>query len=215
MRVQGAGVDVKFDAALNTSTFTVVALVQPEWDVSDPALFGRYYCVVESSDQPAAGSGQSKKLGFALYAGPEDPTLPNTPYRWQFWIGDGTGFRQLKEQNPQPDGDPMTPPFVENAPTFLCIQFDGVDYRLYYYTPGRDLDQSKYFMVRPPADYQPTTSGDLTIGASQPRKSLIAPFPGPNRVLYPFIGKIEEVVLYSRAIGNLCVIHLGMGAFTS
>ena len=215
IRVQGSGVSVPFSAEINPSTFTVVALVEPEWLVSNPATFGRYYCVLESSDQPAAGSPDSKRKGFALYAGPEDPTLPNTPYRWQLWIGDGTGFRQLKEQDPQPDGGQMIPPLVENVPTFLCIQFDGFDYLLYYYTAGRDIDHSKYFLVVPPVNYVPNDSDDLTIGISQARKSLIAPFPGPNRRLYPFAGKIEEVVLYDRAIGNFCVIHHGLGAFTS
>ncbi|MDQ3698612.1 MAG: LamG domain-containing protein [Gemmatimonadota bacterium] len=215
MRVQGSGILVPFDAALNPSTFTVVALVEPEWPVNDPARFGRYYCVIESSDQPALGSTASKTKGFALYAGPEDPALPNTPFRWQLWVGDGTRFRQLKEQDPQPDGAPTVPPLVENAATFLCIQFDGTIYSLYYYTPGRDIDNAKYFLVPPSSPYLPNDSGELSIGITLARKSLIAPFPGPDRRLYPFAGKIQEVVLYNRAIGNLCVIHHGMGAFTS
>ncbi|MEP7347548.1 MAG: hypothetical protein ABI877_19925, partial [Gemmatimonadaceae bacterium] len=209
-RVRGALVGVPQRPELNTAQFTIEALVQPEWGVTDPQRLGRYYCVVESSDPPAAGSTDSKRLGFALYAGPEDPSTPNTPYRWQLWVGNGTNFVQVKELVPVPNADKEAP-LVVAAPTYVAATFDGSQAFLWVYSADRDIEHVKYELQLPP--YVPNTDGGLSIGISGVRRSVIAPFPGPTRFMYPFSGKIQEVAYYDKALAEPRIISHLMSGF--
>ncbi len=200
IRVRAARVRVPFSAAINPAQFTFEVFVQPEWDLS---VLGRYYAVVENTDKPPTGSTNSKQKGFAIYAGPESPGNPQTPYRWQLWVGSGTDFRQLVEQPPV---DPSNPgPLVEAAPTYLGVTCDGSEYQLFAYNDGRDIDAVKYRLV--PQPYVPNTNGDMTIGMTQASRSLVPPFPGPaNRNLYPFIGKMQEVALYDQVLTEARIV---------
>ncbi len=206
MRVRAARVRVPFAAAINPPVFTFEIFVQPEWDLT---ALGRYYAVVESTDKPATGSNNSKQKGFAIYAGPSSPTDLQTPYRWQLWVGTGTDFRQLAEQPPANAGNPG--PMVEAAPTYLCVTFDGSEYQLFAYTETRDIDSVKYRLV--PEPFVANTNADMTIGMAQATRSLVPPFPGPNRNLYPFIGKMQEVVMYDKVLTEERIISHIMTAF--
>lgn len=209
LRVSAARVRVPFSPALNPPGFTLEALVQPEWDLSQQ---GRYYTVLESSDEPALGSTNSKRLGYAIYAGPADPTTPNTPYRWQLWVGDGNGFRQLKEQ---PPANPANPgPLVAAEPTYVAATFDGTDFVLWAYSAGRDMDFVKYSLV--PQPYSPNTNlnSDLVIGIALARRGLVPPFPGPELPLYPFTGKLQEVAVHNTGLAETRIMSHIMSAFT-
>lgn len=209
-RVQGGLVGVPQRPELNTQHFTLEAFVHPEWGVTDPQRLGRYYCVMESSDPVPAGSTASKRLGYALYAGPEDPANPNSPYRWQLWVGNGSGFVQVKELDPVPN-PAKEAPLVVAAPTYVAATFDGAQAFLWVYSADRDIEHVKYELQLPP--YVPNTDGGLTIGISGARRSIIAPFPGPGRFMYPFSGKIQEVAYYDKALPESRIISHLMSAF--
>jgi hypothetical protein len=206
-RVQGALVRVPMRPELNTPQFTLAAFVHPEWNLGS---LGRYFCLIESSDQVAAGSTNSKRLGYALYAGPADPSTPNTPYRYQLWVGNGTGFVQVKELVPVPNAT-RDAPLVVAAPTYVIATFDGSQAFLWVYSADSDWEQVKYELTLPP--YVPNTNDDLSIGMTGPRRSLFAPFPGPNRFLYPFSGTMQEVAYYDHALSEVRIMAHIAGAF--
>lgn len=202
LHVQGAGVEVPFSSELNPAQFTLEAFVAAEWDINNASARGNYYCVIESSNAFDAGSGLRKSEGFALYAGPDDPTTPDTPYRWQLWVGDGSAYRQLKEATPN-DGT-----LVTGDPTYLAVLFDGASYTLFVMTQNADLDMVKHALV--PVPYVPNGSGDLSIGFTGRRRALVGPAPGPDRVIYPFSGKIQEVAIYKSALAEPRIFsHIG------
>jgi hypothetical protein len=207
MRVQGAAVEVPFAPQLNPAQFTLEMFAEPEWNINNAATWGKYYCVLESSDAPAEGSGLRKSRGFAIYAGPDDPSTPNTPYRWQFWAGDGSTFRQLKPVA-QNDGT-----LVTGAPTYIAVTFDGAQYALWVYTQSSDVDMVKHVLASVP--YVPATVGPLRIGLSGLRRALVGPAPGPNRDLYPFSGRIQEVAIYDKALIEEHILSHLFGAFTT
>lgn len=209
-RMQGGLVGITQRPELNTPQFTIEAFVHPEWGVTDPLKLGRYYCVAESTDGPVEGSADSKRLGFALYAGPADPATPDTPYRWQLWVGDGTGFVQLKELDPVPNPS-REAPLVVSAPTYVAATYDGAQAFLWVYSADRDIEHVKYELQLQPC--VPNTEGALTIGMAGARRSLVAPFPGPSRFMYPFSGKIQEVAYYDKALAEPRIISHLMSAF--
>lgn len=209
-RVQGGGVTVEQRPELNTPHFTLEAFLQPEWGLTDPQALGRYYCVMESSDVVPTGSTASKRLGFALYAGPEDPANPNSPYRWQLWVGNGSAFVQVKELVPVPNAGKEAP-LVVAAPTYVAATFDGAQAFLWVYSADRDIEHVKYELQLPP--YVPNTDGGLSIGLTGIRRALVGPFPGPARFLYPFSGKIQEVAYYDKALPEPRIISHLMSAF--
>jgi hypothetical protein len=193
IRVRGGRVAVPHSPVLNAAQFTLEAIVLPEWDLS---VQGRYYAVFESTNEPAGGGNQPKRLGYALYAGPADPTTPNTPYRWQLWVGNGTDFRQLKEQPPADPDNPGT--LVSPRPAYLGVRFDGSAFDLFVYTADSDIDLVKCRLE--PQPYVPNANDELTIGMAGRFRSLVAPFPGPPRSLYPFIGRLQEITIYDKAL---------------
>ena len=85
-----------FHAVLNPPQFTLEAWVFPQFD-GDP--LGNFYCLCETG---APSTGKQKTEGFGLYAGPEDPTDPTSPYEWQIWMGDGTNFTKVANTLPSP-----------------------------------------------------------------------------------------------------------------
>ncbi|MCW5979794.1 MAG: hypothetical protein KIT09_17065 [Bryobacteraceae bacterium] len=190
VRVQGGFVRVPFDANLNPASFTLEALVFPEWGLNDR---GRYYCVLESSGPLASEPGGAKKLGFAIYAGPDDPNDPNSKYHWQLWAGTGTEFKRMGHA-PNPATE------VFRRPTYIGATFDGTKAFLFLFFPEKDIDQAKVELNAFP--YKPAVSGDLLIGITDVNRALFPPLPGPNQMLYPFSGRIGEVAIYDKALGE-------------
>ncbi|MBC7791312.1 MAG: hypothetical protein H7Z74_15300 [Anaerolineae bacterium] len=205
IRVQGGFVQIPFASELNPSTFSVIALVQAEWALNQP---GVYYCVMESSDQPPNQSGARKTRGFAIYAGPDDPAQPGTPFRWQLWVGDGTQFNRVSQVDPT---DAAT--ITSGEPTFLAVVFDGSEYEFWVVTENTDMDHMNHALV--PQTYVPNNSGDLHIGITQVRSPLVPPFPGSARRLYPFSGKIEEVAIFNFALDHASIASQIVAAFNS
>ena len=205
IRVQGAFVRLDPDARFNPPQFTLEALVLPDWDLT---ALGKYYCVMESSSHDPALPNTEKKFGYALYAGPDDPNDPNSPYHWQLWAGDGNSFVRFTEK---PYNDPANPGPVPLAmPTYLAASFDGTQAFLFMYVQDRDINYVKYELN--PVAYQPATGVELFIGVTDSRRSLFPPFPGPGHVIYPLIGRLEEIAIYSSALDEM---RIGSHAHTA
>jgi phosphatidylglycerol:prolipoprotein diacylglycerol transferase len=228
MHTRGGFVRVPWAGTFNPSAFTLEALVRPDLDLPTPH---RFYCLIESSDQPPAGPAQKIKRGFAIYAGPADPaanfspTDPASPYYWQLWVGDGTGFKQLipKGTFTVPGGD--AGPKVEMQTTYLAVTFDGGKYFLFVHSKDSSLDHGKYELVSPPPPPSPPlihykandgtgNPGDLFIGIAGEDRNLFGPRPtGANKFLYPFSGTIQEVAIYKGALKEELILGHGMAAF--
>ena len=108
VRVQGGFVRLDPDVRFNPPQFTLEAVVLPEWNLG---VLGKYYCVMEPSSHDLAAPNTEKKFGYALYAGPDDPGNPSSPYHWQLWVGDGSNFLRLTEKpyNPPDPGEAAKP----------------------------------------------------------------------------------------------------------
>ena len=165
IRVEGAFVKVPADvpALQDLTEFTLEALVYPDWDVG---TLGNYYCALELAGL-APGVIQ-KSAGFGLYAGPSDTQNPNSPYSWQTWMGNGSGFQRLEEKKPYTPDDPTNPnpgPTVEkDQATYLAFTFSKSQGQafLYLYTQDRDLDYVAYELN--PVAYVPVVAGTVTQG---------------------------------------------------
>lgn len=198
VRVQGGFVLLAPDARFNPPEFTLEALVLPEWNLG---VSGKYYCVMESSSRLAGPANTPKVGGYAFYAGPDDPNVPNSPYHWQLWVGNGAGFVRLTEKPYKPPipGAPANPgPVPANVPTYLAVTYSATQAFLYVYVKDRDISHVKYELNHVP--FQAATNVELFIGVTDSRRALFAPFPGPTHVMYPFIGRIQEVAIYGKAL---------------
>jgi len=197
IEVNGGFVEVPFDAVLNPSPFTFEAWVFPEFGGDPP---NNFYCLVESS---APEGGVQKKLGFALYAGPANPSsVQPQPYQWQVWMGNGQNFQQVAVASDNVKFDQIT---------YLALTFDpgapAPNLILYVYYPGTGQDISFNSVAKiqgSVTNYRPNNQGGggtLLIGMGR------NVFPGVQvdpvalqPLLYAFSGKIQEVALYSTAL---------------
>ena len=197
IQVQGTFVRLDPDARFNPPQFTLEALVFPEWDLS--VLSNNYYCVMESSSPLPGQPDTQKRFGYGLYAGPEDPNVNNSPFHYQLWVGDGNSFVRLTEK---PYNEPANPgPVPLNMPTYLAVTFDGIQAFLFMYVHDRDINHVKYELY--PVAYQPAAGVELFIGVTDGRRALFPPFPGPNHVIYPFIGRLQEIAIYATALDRM------------
>jgi hypothetical protein len=193
IKVQGAFVFVQPSGPLNPPEFTLEALVLPEWNLG---VLGKYYCVMESSSRIPGQPDSPKIRGYALYAGPDDPNNPNSPYHWQLWVGDGNGFVRLTEK---PYNEPANPgPVVLAVPTYLAVTFTPSEALLYMYVKDRNFNHIEYELN--PAAYQAAVDVELFVGVTDNFRPLFPPFPGPSTVMYPFVGRIQEVAIYAAAL---------------
>jgi hypothetical protein len=186
VRVDGGHVSVQFNAALNPPAdkqFSVEAWAHPEWGAGETDLFR---CVVASREDTGAG-----KHGYVLYAGPVlDPaTFATTDpaMHWQAWVGDGTTWLML-----------VGPPVGAGQTTYLLLTYDGVSQTLTLDAIDGNTDMSTYArFVRPATAYSPnpsTAGKPLYIGMGAPE---ILP---PGSPLYPFLGRLQEIAFYDKAL---------------
>jgi len=211
MRVRGGFVKVPFAGPLNPPEFTLEAVVFPEWDLSKK---GSFFCVIESSSPLATEPAKAKKLGYALYAGPDNPADPSSPYHWQFWVGNGTAFVRLKTKlplahpGPNENGEINPGPAVGPVPTYLAATYSATEAFLFVYDENRDWDFVKYELDH--QTYKAAGLADLFIGISGPtRRALFSP-PGPNQFLYPFNGRLAEVAVYGKVLSEPQIVsHMG------
>jgi hypothetical protein len=206
IRVEGAFVQVPADipALQDLTEFTLEALVFPDWDV---ATLGNYYCVLELAG--LAPGTLLKSAGFGFYAGPSDTQNPNSPYSWQVWMGNGSGFQRLEEKKPYTPDDPNNPnpgPIVEkDQATYLAFTFSQSQGQafLYLFTQDRDLDYVAYELI--PVPYVRVVAGvtvspGMHIGITA-QGPLFPPSPGAiPPLLYPFIGQMANVAIYNSAL---------------
>ena len=186
VRVNGGYVSVPYSAVLNPPAdkqFSVEAWVHPEWSPGETDLFR---CVVASREDTGAN-----KYGYILYAGPvldlatfatTDPTM-----HWQAWVGDGTTWQML-----------VGPPVAVGQATYLLLTYDGFSQTLTLDAIDANTDMSTYarwvgtgtiYGQNPPAAAKPLYIG---MGATE-----ILP---PGQPMYPFLGSLQEVAFYDKAL---------------
>jgi phosphatidylglycerol:prolipoprotein diacylglycerol transferase len=194
--VRGGYISVPNGSGLTQYPFALEVLISPEG--GDWATTGNLFTLFSSNQQQAA-----QPAGFVLYAGPVDPSNPQSDYHWQVWVGtDGSQsgqpqWEQLKEIPTNRAGDPGLK--VENKPTYLVLTFDGTTFVLYYYVPDGDhsnLDWLTYPLFPPTSGnyVQNDPNADLLIGVD-------GPFPNQSLAAnYPFEGRIEEVAVYQNQL---------------
>jgi hypothetical protein len=178
--------------------FTVEALVHPEWDIVNQRNF---YCVVDYSNfVPGLGApGPNRNTGFAIYAGPDNPSDLTSPVCWQLWLGTGrdtTGRGEFARAFPATGPGPL----VLAEDTYLAVQFGDTQAFLWAFTVKADMNLVKFEVQHLP--YVQATDPDpsklvLRVGLSGNFAGLIPPFPSPaGHVIYPFVGRIAEVAVY-------------------
>jgi hypothetical protein len=197
IEVNGGFVEVPFDSLINPVPFTIEAWIVPEFDATPDK---NYYCLFESSFPEG---GVQKKVGFGLYAGPENPASAQVqPIRWQVWMGNGQSFQMVG----------MSTDVVHfRQLTYLALTFDpGVPNNnlilfLYYPGTGQDLSMASVATLQATvtnfkANNQ-APGGSLLIGMGRNLFPGVMVDPVPLQpFLYAFPGKIQEVALYSSAL---------------
>lgn len=199
--VNGCYVEVPFNVKfIPQASFTIEAWVRVDWSASDPHAW-RF--VLDMRDF-------NPGKGFALFAKAED----NQPgvYRWAGIVGNGSaggaGFTILAT-------DELTIPLssagTPAGPTYLALTYDSVSQTLTLFVNGQP--QGKVTSV----PYMPNTAQPLWIGAGAPfvaRRPQPAGVPGSP--LFPFVGAIQDVAIYSAALtSDVILTHLNNGNGTT
>jgi len=199
LNVDGGYVEVPFSNSLLLNSFTIEALVRPDWDPNDPAESGRYRTVfafntIAVPPPPATPTA----FGFGLFSGPVPGTASGSPV-WQVWLGDGTTFKPIQDEaTPDDPARPFTP--VDFTKTnYLAVTYDAPTKKLnfYVYVRGIDLDSGVAHPVKDTtASYSPVTDStkSLLIGMHRPPVGSAMP------VYHPFKGRIQEVAIYNKAM---------------
>jgi hypothetical protein len=190
LSVDGGYVEVAFSTSLLLPSFTIEAVVFPEWSTAETGLF-RTVIALSTVD---ATPGSAKGFGFGLFAGPH-PADPASPDVWQIWLGDGTSFLPMKDPTRN-----LTPVDFTKS-NYLAVTYDDPTKTLnmFVYVQGIDLDSGVGHPLKnvavagfsPVAD--PTQS--LLIGMHRPPLGNTIP------VYHSFKGRIQEVAVYREALG--------------
>jgi hypothetical protein len=195
VNVDGGYVEIPFAPALQLTSFSIEALVSPEWSEAESGLFRT---VIAFHQGQTVGA-----FGFALYAGP-DPALPG-PDVWQIWLGDGTSFHQLPFNH-------GSPPLVQfNRTNYLAVTYNDSTklLNLYNYSAEAELDNGSFNPVSGlPVVYQANTdpTTNFLIGIDRTPANSTVP------LAWPFKGRIQEVAVYHQALSSQRIIfHIGSG----
>ena len=200
--VDGGYVEVPFsNSFLDLSSFSVEALVRPEWSAGETGLYRSVvtFCTVDVT--PNA----KKAFGFGLFAGP-DPANSSSPDVWQIWLGDGTDFKPFK--------DPLRPlTLVDFVHTnYLLVTYDDASnlLNMYVYIASANCDLDSP-VVHPLKDvsvtaYSPVADPTQSLLIGMHRPPIGSGVSGPFPVYHPFKGRIQEVALYDKSlsIGRAC-----------
>ncbi len=201
LQVDGGYVEVPFSNSLLLTSFTVEALVRPEWSAQEAGLFRTVISLHTIVLPPAT----PKAFGFGIFAGP-DPANLTGPDVWQVWLADGTNFKPIKDP-----ARAFTP--VDFTKTnYVAVTYDNTTKKLnmYVYVQGLDLDSG---VAHPVNDltvaYSPLTDATkpLLIGMHRPPVGSTIP------VYHSFKGRIQEVAIYDKAltIGRCPLSHVCAG----
>jgi hypothetical protein len=189
--VDGGSVEVPFSATLNLTSFTLEALVAPEWDAAiSTQKKGRVRCVIEFGGIPP------KKTGYGLYAGPDNPQNPNSGiYRWLAGLGSGTAFVLFQG-----------PPVQFNVTNYVALTYDGASKQLTFFVHfgGNDMDKIKQVQGGQVVCVPNTTSVPFRIGMG---RAILTNDQNPR---HPLKGKIQEVAVYKVALREERIVsHIG------
>ena len=189
MVVDGGFVEVPWnDKFIPKQSFTVEAWVRPDWSVNDPKA-NRF--VVDSRDI-------NPGTGFALFA-QADPDQPGV-YNWAGIMGNGDagikGFTIVVAdavvlRSGEPPADPV----------YLAMTFDATNQTLTLFVNGGNDGVG---VNVPGVLYMPNTTQPLWIGAGAPfvaeRPQPAQPPDVPASPLFPFVGAIQDVAIWSDAL---------------
>lgn len=209
IEVNGGFVSVAATSAFTIPAFTLEALINPMWDLT---TLGKYYSVLEYTT-----IASNKKLGIAIYAGPENVSHLNTPYRWQIWLSHTSGATSKFEQVMQVTGSTRPLPLVEpNKTNYIAVTCDGSTIQLYTTFEGKlsttDLTQLHQDAVQaldePVAYVQNGGATEFLIGMGRDSFGPFAATPPLER--YPFNGRIQEVAIYKEVLTwDRIISHIG------
>jgi hypothetical protein len=193
--VNGCYVEVLFNTKfIPQSAFTIEAWVRPDWDSG--ATHGNRFVLDSRDINPGTG--------FALFAKVEDDLSAN--YRWAGMIGNGGAGADGFSIVTTVEG---TIPLGSTEPTYLALTYDGMTLTLF-------VDGQSRGTVTPPTPYMPNSTQPLWIGAAAP---YVPRRPQPAGVvgspLFPFVGAIQDVAIYSAALGPDTILlhfHNGQGS---
>jgi hypothetical protein len=197
VNVDGGYVEIPFAPALQLTSFSIEALVSPEWSEAESGLFRT---VIAFHQGQTVGA-----FGFALYAGPEDPVVRTGPAVWQIWLGDGASFHQV------PFNHGSKPLVQFNRTNYLAITYNDSTklLNLYNFSAEGEMDNGPFNPVSElPVVYQantdPTTNFLIGIDRTPPNSTV--------PLAWPFKGRIQEVAVYDRALSLQRIIsHIGSG----
>ncbi len=193
LSVDGGYVEVSFSNSLNLPSFSVEALVRPEWNPAETGLFRSVVTCCTVDVTPSA----PKAFGFGLFAGP-DPANPSGTDVWQIWLADGTTFRPFKD----PTRALTAVDFTKT--NYLAVSYDDATKKLnmYVWVAGTDLNSS---VAHPLSDvqvptYRPVTNATQSLLIGMHRPPLGSGVSGPFPLYHPFKGRIQEVAIYGKAL---------------
>ncbi len=192
MVVNGCYVDVAWnDKFIPKISFTLEAWVRVDWTATDPHAF-RF--VVDSREISPVTAG----FGLCAKAIDDQPGV----YRWLGVLGDGSGtFTTLDSvEAPFTLKDPAA---AEGTVHYLALTYDGPTQTLTLFVNGNQHAQATAVA------YVPNMTQPLWIGAGAPyvpRRKQPAGVE-PASPLFPFVGAIQDVAIYSEALGPLDIIR--------
>jgi Concanavalin A-like lectin/glucanases superfamily len=180
IQVDGGYVSVPQHVELNPPSFTVEAWVRVDWNVNDPVNFPPAYRLVVDSRTVAGGN----VTGFALFATPDN--------HWAVAVGGGAVGQTIL---------PADIVAFDGKPVYLAATYDGGTQKLTLFVNG--ISSVAPLMGVP---YAQNTTSALFIGSGAP-SGLMRPQP-PNvlpedtKPLFPFVGAIQDVAIYSTALAG-------------
>ena len=197
VKVNGCFVHVPFNMKfVPQSSFTVEAWVRVDWSAGDPDAW-RF--VLDMRDL-------NPGTGFALFAKTEDGQ-PGV-YRWAGMIGNGgasaAGLTTVVSDELEVTLSSADAPA---DPVYLAMTFDSTAQNLTLFVNGEQQGQVTS------AVYMPNSTQPLWIGAGAP---FLAPRPPADVVsspLFPFVGAIQDVAIYSAALTpDVILTHFNNGS---
>jgi hypothetical protein len=182
--VNGCYVEVPFNIKFVPQTsFTVEAWVRVDWTASDPDAW-RFVLDMRDLDPGT---------GFAIFARAEDgqPGM----YRWAAMIGNG-GSSTAGLTTVASDELTITLSTAETPadPVYLALTFDALSQTLTLFVDG--VAQGNVTS----ATYMPNSTQPLWIGAGAPFVARRPPADAVSSPLFPFVGAIQDVAIYSAAL---------------
>jgi Concanavalin A-like lectin/glucanases superfamily len=199
MVVNGCYVEVPWnDKFIPKVSFTVEAWVRVDWTATDPSAW-RF--VLDMREQTPVTTG----FGILAQAIDDAPGM----YRWAAIIGDGSSSFQLLENTEAPI-TLKDPAAAAGTIVYLTLTYNAGSKTLTLFVNGASVGQLTQ------VGYMPNAAQVLWIGAAtayEPRRTQPA---DPNVVaspLFPFVGAIQDVAIYSDVLADSVIVtHFNNGS---